>query len=84
MKVDLGFGLKMVKACDSGARLKMVKVPRLPDPYLPPVIEIDDTPGLLQTCNGAAKPVTKRLILVDPRDGRTSGGRHVPGRWLCA
>ena len=37
MKVDLGFGLKMVKACDPGARLKMVKVPRLPDPYLPPV-----------------------------------------------
>ena len=37
MKVDLGFGLKMVKACDPGARLKMVKVPRLPDPYIPPV-----------------------------------------------
>ena len=37
VKVDLGFGLKMVKACDPGARLKMVKVPRLPDPYLPPV-----------------------------------------------
>ena len=36
MKVDLGFGLKMVKACDPGARLEMVKVPRLPDPYLPP------------------------------------------------
>ena len=37
VKVDLGFGLKMVKACDPGARLKMVKVPRLPDPYIPPV-----------------------------------------------
>ena len=36
VKVDLGFGLKMVKACDPGARLKMVKVPRLPDPYFPP------------------------------------------------
>ena len=38
VKVDLGFGLKMVKACDPGARLKMVKVPRLPDPYIPPVV----------------------------------------------
>ena len=37
MKVDLGFRLKMVKACDPGARLKIVKVPRLPDPYIPPV-----------------------------------------------
>ena len=37
VKVDLGFGLKMVKACDPGARLKMVKVPRLPDLYIPPV-----------------------------------------------
>ena len=39
VKVDLGFGLKMVKACDPGARLKMVKVPRLPDPYIPPVAD---------------------------------------------
>ena len=39
VKVDLGFGLKMVKACDPGARLKMVKVPRLPDPYIPPVVK---------------------------------------------
>ena len=39
MKVDLVFGLKMVKAGAPGARLKMVKVPRLPDPYFPPVDE---------------------------------------------
>ena len=36
MKVDLGFGLKMVKAYDLGARLKMVKVPRLPSSLLTP------------------------------------------------
>ena len=42
VKVDLGFGLKMVKACDPGARLKMVKVPRLPDPYIPPVAREGD------------------------------------------
>ena len=39
LSLDLGVGLKMVKAGAPGARLKMVKVPRLPDPYLPPVIE---------------------------------------------
>ena len=37
MKVDLEVGLKMVKAHDPGARLKMVKVAHLSDPYLPPV-----------------------------------------------
>ena len=37
MKVDLEVGLKMVKAHDPGARLKMVKVVHLPDPYFPPV-----------------------------------------------
>ena len=36
VKVDLDFGLKMVKAGAPGARLKMVKVPRHPDPYFPP------------------------------------------------
>ena len=34
VKVDLGFGLKMVKACDPGARLKMVKVPPLGSKYV--------------------------------------------------
>ena len=53
MKVDLGFGLKMVKACDPGARLKMVKVPRLPDPYLPPVYD----------SQGSGGPKPNRLIL---------------------
>ena len=37
VKVDLEVGLKMVKAHDPGARLKMVKVAHLPDPYFPPV-----------------------------------------------
>ena len=37
MKVDLEVGLKMVKACNPGARLKVVKVAHLPDPYFPPV-----------------------------------------------
>ena len=38
MKVDLEVGLKMVKAHDPGARLKMVKVVHLPDPYFPRVV----------------------------------------------
>ena len=29
-----------------------------------------------------AKPVTKRLILVDPRDGRTSAGHRSAGRQI--